>query len=610
MGEETAAADPRSYRAIAWTILRWAGALVLTCAVVIAGWRARDYVWENTKGYHFGWDCENGFRWGMRSVEEADLVLGRQLPKSVPGPLGDVFMRKNAAKIRAAHPDQWRVGPIAFLRGYANLYDKVDDEAQKYNRGAYLLDYSPMRLLTMSVWAWHARSKEPGIQEWREELNPPMLHMNSVMELLAAAGVFFLVRKWNGTKHANVLAYVAALLVWFNPVLFLDAHVWQQWDCWLLPFFVWAIFAAASEWWLTAGMLVAVGAMFKGQMSLGASMLVLWPLLWGRWREALRAVLGMGAGVALVCWPWMLKATVGEMWFAVIAILVVLMMVRPAWARTTWFAVIGFLASIWPVAAGHSMFAFAGLGFWLIAVAAAAMGTRDVGMVSSRPIGAAHRRIAGLIVLVLAMFISGSQLGGSWAWAKIGFIYPTHHWDRTAGPGVSNLPAILTDKFDMSVYDVVLTNPVQLTFHQMMSVIYAITLVIAAGGLAIQSSRKSNKRLIAVVVPWLLMFTLLPQMLERYLLWAAVLSAMWVGVSFGMTLIHLLITTLSFSMIFHTLLWVGAFSGKHDWPKMLSFLDKLHPDAGWIMVTIAAMCLYMAVSPGRRGETKAAAPVA
>ncbi len=194
---------PRSRRAcVLWSTL----AILLACGFVYGGWQLRDYVWRETPGYHFGWDCENGFRWGMRSVEEADLVLGRQLPKSIPGPLGDVFMRKNAAKIRAAHPEQWRVGPIAFLRGYTNLYDKVDDEAQKYNHGAYLLDYSPMRLLTMSVWAWHARSKEPGIQEWREDLNPPLLHMNSVMELLAAAGVFFLVRKWNGTKRSGECA--------------------------------------------------------------------------------------------------------------------------------------------------------------------------------------------------------------------------------------------------------------------------------------------------------------------------------------------------------------------------------------------------------------------
>jgi hypothetical protein len=77
-----------------------------------------------------------------------------------------------------------------------------------------------------------------------------------------------------------------------------------------------------------------------------------------------------------------------------------------------------------------------------------------------------------------------------------------------------------------------------------------------------------------------------------------VLSAMWAGVSLGMTLIHLLLTILSGSMIFHTLLWVGSFNGKNDWPKTLSFLDKLHPDVGWMLVTVAAICLYISLSTG------------
>ncbi len=60
--------------------------------------------------------------------------------------------------------------------------------------------------------------------------------------------------------------------------------------------------------------------------------------------------------------------------------------------------------------------------------------------------------------------------------------------------------------------------------------------------------------LIAIAAPWLLMFALLGQMHERYLMWGAVVSAVALGVSVRLSIIHFVISIASTAMIFHVML--------------------------------------------------------
>jgi hypothetical protein len=57
-----------------------------------------------------------------------------------------------------------------------------------------------------------------------------------------------------------------------------------------------------------------------------------------------------------------------------------------------------------------------------------------------------------------------------------------------------------------------------------------------------------------ITTPWLLMFALLGQMHERYLVWGAVVSAVALGVSLRLSIIHFIISAASTAMIVHVML--------------------------------------------------------
>ena len=74
--------------------------------------------------------------------------------------------------------------------------------------------------------------------------------------------------------------------------MILDAHGWPQWDAWILPFYLFAALVALKNRWFWCGCLLALGAMFKGQLLFVAPFFVLWPLWQKRWVTALRMLAG------------------------------------------------------------------------------------------------------------------------------------------------------------------------------------------------------------------------------------------------------------------------------------------------------------------------------
>jgi len=60
---------------------------------------------------------------------------------------------------------------------------------------------------------------------------------------------------------------LAAMLMWLNPAILMDANVWPQWDVWVLPPFLLAALLASVEWWFAAGLVFGLGTMFKGSFS-------------------------------------------------------------------------------------------------------------------------------------------------------------------------------------------------------------------------------------------------------------------------------------------------------------------------------------------------------
>ncbi len=222
--------------------------------------------------------------------------------------------------------------------GYLHVYDQLVD--RHGTDGRFDLDYPPLRLLVMTRWVAWLGAQEPGIERWRNEyaLTRPLLRLNLAMELASVVAVFVLVRWWV-RRQAGALAEpcevkaagwgaLAALLLWFNPALILNAHAWPQWDAWALPFFLWALWMVSVGRFGPAGFIIAVGAMFKGQVLIVAPVLVLIPLLRGQIGGVLRMALGFALGGVACAAAWLVPDAPAVKFAAGLAGLITL----PAWA--------------------------------------------------------------------------------------------------------------------------------------------------------------------------------------------------------------------------------------------------------------------------------------
>ncbi len=439
--------------------------------------------------------------------------------------------------------DSWR----AFGRGYLGLYERVRKEAYK---GQYNLDYPPLRLLVMSLWTKEVRTKYPGAEDGTPEYVEPLLRVNMFCELLTAVGIFLLVRlvvqRASGATdsgplrrlppgpRATICGLLAAGVAWLEPSMILDAHAWPQWDVWILPFYLFAALAALKKRWFWCGCLLALGSMLKGQLLFVAPFFIFWPLWQKRWKRALRLLAGFAATSALVVSPWVLRHPLG--WLVV--------------------ALAGGATALW---------------FW----------RRD-----SRNTWA-----WGAGVAAIAAFIFGAFGDGSFAWLKVGFLYGSEHYPYLFISSCYNLPSLMAG-LDWSLktpFLILPLGPVHLAFtwQWTLRLLYLAALILCALGAARHARHRDPRLLIAVTTPWLLMFALLAQMHERYLLWGAVMSAVALGVSLRLSLLHFVFSAMSAAMITHVLL-----VDKKLAPTLhaIDLLHRVQPIASWIL--LAAVAIY------------------
>src|SRR5262245_52196720 len=331
-------------------------AILFIFTLFLGGVQLRRFVGQNTRHVRYQHDIVNAFYWGQETLKEA-----RRLS---PG---------------AASDDSWR----GFFRGYLALYERVKDDAYDDDYG---LDYPPLRLLTMAIWSKQVRDGFPWVDNEHPKLVNPLLKINLFCELVSATAVFFLVRLcvrrslhahstwplWLSPEHrATICGLAAASVAWLEPSMILDAHGWPQWDVWILPFYLFAALAALKNRWFWCGCLLALGAMFKGQLLFVAPLFVLWPLWQKRWINALRVLAGLTATSALIVSPWLLRTPGAWVAFAAVASVSLLLGLRyKAPHRGTW--------------------------------------------------------LAG--ILGAATFVIGAFVGGTFAWFEIGFLYGTKHY--------------------------------------------------------------------------------------------------------------------------------------------------------------------------------------
>jgi hypothetical protein len=467
--------------------IRWATLSLFIIALFLGGVQLRRWIGESTRHVRYQHDIVNAFYWGSETMKEA----------------------------RRLSPDEASANSLAgFGRGYLALYDRVKHKA--YNKD-YGLDYPPLRLLVMAIWAREVRNQFPGVDDGHPKLVNPLLKINLLCELLSAVAIFLLVRlclerqssltqsdslRTPALRHrASICGLAAASVAWLEPSMILDAHGWPQWDVWILPFYLFAALSALKNRWFVCGCLLATGAMFKGQLLFVAPFFVLWPLWQKRWNLALRVLAGFISTAALIASPWLLRTPAA--WVALLAV--------------TGFSALLSLQRQLP-----------DRGAWISGIAGC------------------------------AAFAIGAFAGGSFAWLRVGFLYGSEHYPYLVISSCYNLPSLLS-KLGWSLKDPFWSVhfgslDFGLTLQWTLRLLYLGALTVCAYGAARQVRDRDPRVLIAMTAPWLLMFALLGQMHERYLMWGAVVSAVAFGVSLRLSIIHFIISAASTAMIVHVML--------------------------------------------------------
>ena len=163
--------------------------------------------------------------------------------------------------------------------GYLNQYEKMDPQVPEWQDSRWnpWLDYSPLRLLVMREWgAWQRAHHPPdpnaplidvALPSIQSSLGFSSPNLQWVVDAYTITFAGFLMLAGRATdQFGQRRTLVAALLIWFSPDLIINAHVWAQWDTWIVPWYLCACLLASLDWWFAAGVAIAIGANFKGQM--------------------------------------------------------------------------------------------------------------------------------------------------------------------------------------------------------------------------------------------------------------------------------------------------------------------------------------------------------
>ena len=513
---------------------------LLIATIFLAGIQLRRWIGDTTRHVRYQHDIVNGFYWGSEVLKEA----------------------------RRLSPDESSANSwTGFCRGYFALYDRVKDKAYEKE---YALDYPPLRLLVMAIWAKQVRDGFPWVSDDHPKLVNPLLKINFICELVSALAIFLLVRECLRRSRPTqssllnrlplqhrgwICGLAAASVAWLDPSMILDAHGWPQWDVWILPFYLFAALAALNNRWFWCGCLLAAGAMLKGQLLFVAPFFIFWPLWQKRWIPALRVLAGFVATTALIVSPWLLRTPAAWLAVATVAGISSLFVLRPKLPH----------AAAW---------------------------------------------LAGIIGC--AVFVIGAITGGSFAWLEVGFIYGTEHYPYLFISSCYNLPSLLA-KVGWSLKDSFLSAHfgslhLHITLQWTLRLLYLVALALCARGLARHLRDHDPRALIAIAAPWLLMFALLGQMHERYLMWGAVVSAVALGVSVRLSIIHFILSAASTAMIVHVMLTDKKLEAMLP---TIDVLKHIRPYGSIVVLTCVAVYLWETISTRipafRHGEVRSGA---
>lgn len=558
----------------------------------------------------------------------------------------------------------WKFGFRATEEGYLDLYDRVIVET--FKQGQYNeLDYAPLRLLAMTTWAKVTRAQFPDATDrWQREyaFTRPVLLFNAATELFGAVGLFLLVRLWALRQRpppgvwrvwrADLLGLLAAALLWFSPAMILSAHCWPTWDAWVPVFFIWAVLMASCRQFFWCGVVVGIGAMFKGQQWIVAPLFILYPLLQRRWLEPVRFAIGAAVAIAAVTSVWAVRipATPENVqasldhaqrnWREMPFIVTDVTRYRPPGEPTIsryavgWIALATATAALPLVLRKRPRLALAIQAALLPAAAACVL-------LAAGPAPPAWLALAGLLTLAALAHLNAARflapaaafagasfacyplLGSPSGWFDIGWKFGSNHWVWLIVGHTSNLPGILHRSYRWNnetdlLYVVASPFGHDLTLRQLLKAVYAVGLGLSAFAAARLEKAGDPRFLLAVVAPWAIMFAFLGQMHERYLLFAAAASSAFLLLGPGWLLLSLFWTAATFLMTLHVMLLYpdaphlfgteGFMLTQATAARWLKWIAPTHPDLGWATCLSALVVLFGALARPRPALPPLATP--
>jgi hypothetical protein len=584
---------PRDHWQAVREVLGVALAIGILAAAYAWGWTLRESIWTGTADIRFHGDIENA-----RNQSRNVLLLAARRAGVVPERIGTLSIGQVFDGYEATYETQWDTAELRLQRRVARGRASREIEPRPE------LDYPPLRLAVMTLWNWNnARGDRPIDVDYADAPVQPLLDFNAAMTVLAAGAAFLLAYD---VRRSALLSALVASSVWLSPAILLNTHAWPQWDVWVLPGLLWSAYFAKSGRWALAGATIAFFAMFKGQVLLAATPIAVWSLfaqtapspgVWvhvgKRFAAPVRLICGLLAGAAGVLWVWLVRDNAAWTWPIACGGLATALMLWPH-SRSRDIATAQGFRALWWCLAAISLFTLvlptlhAG---WLPMTIALAWGAVVLPLASlylRRGRSGIVFGTAGLTVLLL-----GLAYGGSWAFIHVGF--PTTRYAAMAmGPNY-NLPAILQGLWGWNINDAVATG---WTIRDGARVLTLGLLVLSGIAMAVHARRDDPRFLAAVALPMLVVYSLMPQMHERYLMYPAGMASLLLALSVGGWITWAALTALSASLMLHCM--INANGGPGRWSEWLRTIEPLAPAAGFTVLAVLVMVMYLAFTPTPR----------